>query len=56
MFTVFYVNFWYGPDVEFKTVEEAIEFAKSKGFETAIRRNRSDAVGYWSPIGGYRKF
>lgn len=55
MFTIFYVNFWYGPEVSFATVEEAVAYAKTKGFEAAIRRN-GDAVGYWSLIGGYRKF
>lgn len=55
MFTIFYVNFRYSPDDTFDSVNEAIEFAKSKGFEVAIRRN-GKAIGYWSPIGGYRKF
>lgn len=55
MYTIFFVNFWYGPGDEFATCDEAIAFAKTKGFDAAIRRN-GEAVGYWSIIGGFRKF
>lgn len=55
MFSIFYVNFWYGPEQSFETVEQAIDYARSKGFDAAIRRN-GEAIGYWSIIGGWRKF
>lgn len=55
MYTIFFVNFWYSPDRNFSTLKAAIEFAKLKGFDAAIRRN-GESVGYWSIIGGFRKF
>jgi hypothetical protein len=54
-FTIFYTNFWYGPEIEFETLEEALTYAKSKGFDAAIRLN-GETIGSWSIIGGYRKF
>jgi hypothetical protein len=55
MYTIFYTNFWYGPEIEFATLEEALTYAKSKGFDAAIRLN-GETIGSWSIIGGYRKF
>lgn len=59
MFFIFYTNFGYGPDASFSTEEEAIVFARSKGFEATVRYKDAvvnKPVGCWSPIGGYRSF
>lgn len=55
MFTIFFTNFWYGPDKSWSTFEEALCAAKGYGFDCIIRRN-GDGVGYWSIIRGYCKF
>jgi hypothetical protein len=36
MFQIYYTNFQYNADELFETIQEAIEFGKSKGFEFQV--------------------
>jgi len=56
MYKIHFTNFGYGPDDSFATISEAVDFAKSKGFDATIyKATNGEAVGAWSIIGGYRK-
>ena len=55
MFNVFYTNFGYSAPQDFATVEDAIEYARSKGFEATID-DGNNLVASWSPIRGTRRY
>jgi hypothetical protein len=55
MFQVSLTNFGTKFSNSFATFEQAVEFAKSKGFECTIHSGNSVA-GTWSPIGGSRQW
>lgn len=41
----------------FKTFEDAVKFAKTKGFEATISEDDlNEIAGTWSPIGGARRW
>lgn len=52
-------NFNYYLDAQFARQEDAVAYAKTKGFETAIHLTHgggTQVVGYWGPLGGFRPF
>jgi hypothetical protein len=51
MYRIFYTNFGYGMPNRFATLEAAMAYGKSKGFEFAVYKNAQRAAA-WSPIGG----
>lgn len=52
-FTVSLTNFGIHFPQTFDSFEDAVEFAKSKGFEATIGYEPANGVaGTWSPIGG----
>ena len=54
MIRVFFINFGYYANEEFKTIEEAKDFAVSKCFEVSFYKN-TYVIGTWSPISGYKE-
>lgn len=57
MFTVSLTNFGTYFTNTFSTFEEAVEFAKSKGFEATIGYEKANGVaGTWSPISGAQRW
>lgn len=64
MFKIHYTNFGYWADARLATIEEAIAYARSKGFEVGIYEdhapNRVSAQGpcvaSWSPLYGTRTY
>jgi hypothetical protein len=52
-FKVFFVNFDYFADQVFDTLDEAVEYAKSKCFEVTFYCNNT-LRGSWSSIGGLK--
>lgn len=57
MFQVSLTNFGVYFAEKFNSFADAVEFAKSKGFEATIHDTKNGGVaGTWSPIGGARKW
>ena len=54
MYSIYYINFSYGPEVTFNSIDDAVAYARSACFEAAIT-HYGETVGVWSPINGYRK-
>ena len=54
-YRVWLINFGWFLDKTFHTIQEAKDYAVSKGFEASIY-NAKQMVASWSPIGGYREF
>lgn len=60
---VFFTNLGYYSEIEFDTVEDAVNYSKSKGFETQIIKGKSgvnpyydedlETVGFWSYFSGF---
>lgn len=55
MFSVYLTNFQNHLEPRFASFEEAVAFARSKGFEASILLGRV-CVGAWSPICGARRW
>lgn len=53
MFKIYFINFGYTAEPSFAKLEDAIAYAKSKGFEAAIMQNKL-IVGSWSFFSGYK--
>jgi len=51
MFRIYYINFLYFANETFGTLDMAISYGKSKGFEFNVSKN-GDIVYTWSPITG----
>jgi hypothetical protein len=52
-FKVFFVNFEYFADGVFDSLDEAVEYAKSKCFEVTFYC-KNTLRGSWSPVGGLK--
>jgi hypothetical protein len=52
MYKIFWLNFDYFGDGSFDSLDEAIQFAKSRCFEALIVTDSGSSVAVWSPIGG----
>ncbi len=50
LYTVYYSNFGYYSQERFATVEDAIEYGKSKGFEFSVGCDRQPLIYAWGPI------
>ena len=56
MYRIFWLNFDYFSASVFDSVEEAIQFAKSRCFEALIVTPEGSSVAVWSPIGGTKYY
>lgn len=52
--SIFFTNFGYGPSQSFYSVQSAVEYGRSKGFEFSVWFG-DDLLASWSPIGGLRQ-
>jgi len=53
MYRIHYTNFNYFADTDFSTVEAALAYGKSRGFEFAVLASNSGVVAAtWSVFGG----
>ncbi len=51
---VYFTNFGYVANPTFLSVEAAVEFGKSCGFEFVVQDSKGSILASWSPIGGLR--
>jgi len=56
MFYVSLTNFGTYFAERFATFEEAVAFARAKGFEATIHHTAGGVAGTWSPLGGARRW
>jgi hypothetical protein len=60
MFRVYWVNHNYFAQDTFPTVDEALDYARSKGFDATVWRGQGtsieDMVAAWSTFGGVRRY
>jgi hypothetical protein len=56
MFSVYYTNHFYSAAETFATMEQAVEYGKSKGFEFSVRQQGGNVVAGWSPLYGLRRY
>jgi hypothetical protein len=56
MYKIFWLNFDYFAEHAFDSIEEAIQFAKSRCFEALIVTDSGSSVAVWSPIGGAKYY
>jgi hypothetical protein len=56
MFSVYYTNHFYSAAETFATVEAALEYGKSKGFEFSVRAADGNVVAGYSPLYGLRRY
>ena len=52
MYSIYYTNFAYGTGPEFETVEAALAYGKSKGFEFSVHSDHGQIVASWTVFGG----
>ena len=55
MFTVYYTNHGYSAQDTFSTVEQAVEYGKSKGFEFSVWSADKNLMASWTVFGGLRR-
>jgi hypothetical protein len=53
-YTVRYINFGWCAAETFESIEAALAYAQSKGFQAAVERAGVGVVASWCPIGGRR--
>jgi hypothetical protein len=63
MYQVYYTNFDYYAAPEFRTVDDALDYGKARGFEFAVHRcyrseqpHNDTVVAAWNPITGTEQY
>jgi hypothetical protein len=52
LFRVYYINHGYYSAEEFTTIDAALAYGKSRGFEFTVSSNKDGPVAGWSVFGG----